>query len=484
MKNSYKNIIIFLVIFAILSLALTYILVENFSNITHTSNSEFVPLSGSTGTTTTLDSNPTTIEDDSKYMSEYDDMFSTNDITIIEKHYESGKSFDVPTQEYKIYEKQAVYVQIDGLKDENIEMAINKKIKDEVVKLLDMKDSDTLARSIAVANIEIGNFSNILSLPILITDYQTIESPPDSITNYWYKYLNIDLSTGNDIEFKDLFLKNANIPKIISSSIYKSKQHSIKGEFDYPQEYYDYIYEKTGYDFTNVHPDDVYDITNEAGYMTFEDWEKTYTRPKLEEETVGETAEIMRSIANNSLHDFRIYSDSILVNKGNITFSIDVLQNLKSLTIFKRFLKDESIFTDEYPNSKQFLCGQNSHWGYKQILIKDKLLLHYHMETTRNDKVALLEEIIEQEKKRMQSIEDKVCFIYIQYDYNKEAFFVEKVELSKENYEKNKDAIFKSLNQYYYISFDSYGYQELPIKTLNDLNVAYTYSDYFVPQID
>ncbi len=124
------------------------------------------------------------------------------------------------------YSSEMTYVEISGLKDKNVQNKINNKIKEKVRSFVSQEE--ILDNNIVNVNINsyvYGNFSNILSISIskYITKFK--ENPVDEYDDYEYEdeieSLNFRLDTGDEIEFKDVFTKDASIKRILSQCAYR-----------------------------------------------------------------------------------------------------------------------------------------------------------------------------------------------------------------------------------------------------------------------
>ncbi len=132
------------------------------------------------------------IEDpDSIYILKTGDKIDYNDINIDEKYYYNGQEYNFTSSD--ISAECSQYVEISGLKNKEIENNINNRIKQKA-----MEHSRSYTHVI-------GNFSNILSI---LTSYY-------DDNNSFYETINIDLNTGNDLKFEDLFAKSTPIYSII-----------------------------------------------------------------------------------------------------------------------------------------------------------------------------------------------------------------------------------------------------------------------------
>lgn len=145
------------------------------------------------------------------YIINDDDRININDIIIDKKYYANGQFYDEHPGG-----GVCEIIQISGLKNKDVENSINARIMDKVNEYIENGDFQVRI---------IGNFSNILSL--LIQNYY-------SDGNIHYYAMNIDLNTGNDIKFEDLFLKSTPIYSILYNGFIRFKS------WDYDVNYDDY----------------------------------------------------------------------------------------------------------------------------------------------------------------------------------------------------------------------------------------------------
>lgn len=128
---------------------------------------------------------------------------------------------DLNIKSYKeIYKNIEVeYYQIDGLKDDSIEIQINYNLKKDLENAIDeaLENSKSTNSIDIFSNID-GNFANTISIYYNIyvydeeNDYEIVfrKNIPE----------NYDLTTGNRIKLKDMFTQNANVGNIISTNAY------------------------------------------------------------------------------------------------------------------------------------------------------------------------------------------------------------------------------------------------------------------------
>lgn len=157
-------------------------------------------------------------------------------------------------------EFEYVYITVNGLKDEEIEQSINKRIK-EVFDSLRVQDLPPYRgiKTVVAEDVEImkewintgvaGNFNNILS--ITVSKYTSCRNPSDKVysekgegyyDNMRYfseeETLNFDLNTGEELSLKDLFCDDVNYLELINDHMgrYLAESHAAE------EGYFSFIY--------------------------------------------------------------------------------------------------------------------------------------------------------------------------------------------------------------------------------------------------
>ena len=220
--------------------------------------------------------------------------YNQNDLEIIRKNVDG-------IVEYKS-------IRISGLKNKDIENKINNEIaqtEEEFVNLLSNFETD---KHRYINEYVAANFSNILSISMEASSYGSSNSIEKK------KYLNYDLTTGNKIELKDLFLPNADIDRYAREYIYKDALHEA---FSKANVFFDNKYWEDGkctY-FTNE--------LDEASYI------KRFTKYK------------------NAKKDFYIGGNYIYIQYGegwDDSIYIKYKDCLNDLVVYTKFATKDSIF--------------------------------------------------------------------------------------------------------------------------------------------
>lgn len=163
-------------------------------------------------------------DEDKKYVVGENDTLDFNDLEVeryyiidgVEYEYSDTIGNDI-TSNYT----NSLYIaqRIKGLKNKELENRINNEI---VQKLKDYAKTDESGRRFAGSNL-VGNFNDILSICI----YINFERYQDA-----YGY-NIDLNTGNEIAFEDVFTKSAPIASLLSNGFTKNLAWDFEVDVDY-----------------------------------------------------------------------------------------------------------------------------------------------------------------------------------------------------------------------------------------------------------
>ena len=147
------------------------------------------------------------VEDpDAIYATDNNTRYDYNEITYKKVYTVDGKIVEAlePYFQSKEYTNMHQYIEINGLKDKEIENKINNDIKEFIFNC----DFDGVNGKKEIYSTVKGNFSNILSIEV--TDYHE------------YFGLNYNLITGERLEFKDLFVKSAPIKLILGNEASKT----------------------------------------------------------------------------------------------------------------------------------------------------------------------------------------------------------------------------------------------------------------------
>ena len=472
--TSYKGIVIFLIIFGIVAVTATSMYATYVKNKNGDLNNEVI-LPNTSGESGEIIEEPiATI--DKKYAVEYDEMYFTNNIEISEKNYISGDFIKKETYgDTKYYEENATYMQIDGLKDEEVEKKINQRIRDEVFEMLAIQDEHKIK---TVDMHSYANFSNILSLQIYYRFFND-KTYEDNHT-YGRKYLNIDLSTGNDIKLEELFLDGVSIKNILSDCIYSGQQYS-EGWWEYEQ----YIFNETGKEIYEYDYSTRDEELRNLGLMTYDEWESWFIKSNFEENAV----KVMYEISKGDI-DFCIDQYSIsLISNDTFYYNINLRNNLESLALYKRFMKDETIFDNKHIVAEEGMCGFSISEYMQTEKIMDNLLLSCYNyvsddASSQNFYRQLIEDKIAAEKEYALLNPDKMYILgfFAESDYFANSV---KVEMDKDEFEKNKDAILKTFEPYF-TWYDGSEKGIVSMNVLNELGIKYVYSGpyYYYPNRD
>ncbi len=128
------------------------------------------------------------------------------------------------------------YEQISGLKNKEVENAINKEIEEKVNSLKDKLVEGSEYDRIAINSYISGSFSDVLSVEFA---YSLIDLDGE-YNSYQSTGLNYRLDTGEKLKFNDLFRKDTSIKTILSQALYEafawnhaySEQDEFSSNFD------------------------------------------------------------------------------------------------------------------------------------------------------------------------------------------------------------------------------------------------------------
>ena len=248
---------------------------------------------------------------------EFGDKYNVNDIkitTYVDKDgvVEVNKGNNGPSNETNI---NRCYVQIEGMKNKDIQNSINDTLKNIVYSIDPGADG-----KISVYSYVQGNFSNILS--VLIFYYE------DGAKYQSYKCLNFDLNTGDIIKFEDLFVDSAPIASLIANAAMKSKAWQVDLDYDSmsEQEYFakrQEMYDMNNRDFSNIE-DYAIEIAN------------LYKEKK-------NNIEFVVTPKNVTIYNF----NTSFLKDQHRPFVINFMENKESIAAYKRFDHKLSLYEND-----------------------------------------------------------------------------------------------------------------------------------------
>lgn len=285
-KKFFIGYTIFLLILIYTTALCTYLTIQNIDNNKGTFTEMLINEFGKEAKKASSDSNYA--------INSYDETYDSNSLKFNLQYDIDGNVTSENKEDNYSYKIQ--FIQIDGLKNKDIQYQINEKIKEKAYKL-SLNDNQ-------VVTYITGNFSNILS--VLIFNNKEVDT------------LNVDLTTGNEIPFEDLFLSHATINSYLSDSLYKTLalSNSSSGSID-----------MSSID-TSSYEDKLMIFLN------------NYNRYKNS---------LKYNIYPNTIVIFGLLDQNILTldNYSNRGIAIDLIDHANDIAIYKRYNTDRSIFDDE-----------------------------------------------------------------------------------------------------------------------------------------
>ena len=126
------------------------------------------------------------------------------------------ETYDINDLEIKEFKEkyrdlEIKYYQIDGLKDNSVEVSINYNLKNDLIKLIDevFKEDKINVDDFTIYLTINSNFANTISLSYYVYSYKNVGEgmPAEELINTTICE-NYDLTTGNRIKMNDIFAKN------------------------------------------------------------------------------------------------------------------------------------------------------------------------------------------------------------------------------------------------------------------------------------
>ncbi len=340
MSQSNKKSILFLIVFALVSIGLTFLAVT----IVNKGNHKVVEKGNDPSVG---EDKKEVIKSDGLGIKSLDEKYQLNDLHFIlkeEKQLDKIESIDRYPIEIRYYE-------IEGLKDKSIQKSINQKIKDTVYSSIHKERlEDGEFDYIDVEAYIESSYANVLSIEIsssadCIYDInELIENGYNKKSDQKTVYLNFDLNTGNEISFTDLFTNDASLRTILSQSAY----YTFAQEYLYDEEYFN--------EDLTVDMDDV-------DYSSIED----------------RVLKVLQNFDSSKNYPFFFSEAFIVVEIAGETISIDMRNFADQIAIYHRFLSTENLFEEDTSQILYvFVDAYPLYDAYKRI---DELADNYFLET-------------------------------------------------------------------------------------------------------
>lgn len=214
------------------------------------------------------------------------------------------------------------YAQIDGLLDKDIQNNINKRLKDTAKKL---KEGNRTTFTQVTAN-----FGNILSAIIYNQDNK-IET------------INIDLTTGNDILIKDVFISSAPLNSLIMEGVYKSLAWDrLTSDYDKNEGFID------------------------MNKVDTSQYEEIALKVVNNFKTKGDNIQFYITCQGITIYGITDQNMYISDNE-NSSISIDFLGHREDIAIYKRYLATNSIYENDSIGAKDIIVFTDNIYDNKYI---------------------------------------------------------------------------------------------------------------------
>jgi len=330
-KKFIIKYIVFLVIIVLITIGAIFLSINNLDK-----NLDEV-------TTEMLDTSKPIATDSKFSVNSYADTYNENSLNI--KYYAGNDQLVENT-----YGGEE-YAQIEGLLDKDIQNSINTRLKETAKKL---KEGNRRTFSQVTAN-----FSNVLSVNIYNEDYKR-------------ETVNIDLSTGNDIEIEDVFVSSAPLNSLIMEGVYKS--------LAWDKLYENYEKNEGSLDMNKVDTSQYEDIAL-----------------KVVNNFKAKKGNIKFFITAEGVTIYGITDQNMFMSESeNPGISIEFLGHREDVAIYKRFLSNKSIFENDSIGAKDIIVFTNNiydnkylynlTYGQEDNIFIEEALIFYEEEAAKNKK--------------------------------------------------------------------------------------------------
>lgn len=123
---------------------------------------------------------------------------------------------DFRTYTFEVLGNEIEYVQIDGLKDDGVEIKINNEIKESIEELSKKICEENESAEIYSGYTIRGNFANVISINF------SISAINDENDVYEDLYFNYDLVNGNEIKLDDIFTSDFPMEEVLIDKLYEA----------------------------------------------------------------------------------------------------------------------------------------------------------------------------------------------------------------------------------------------------------------------
>lgn len=286
---------------------------------------------------------------------------------------------DIKITEYteKIEGNEINYIQIDGLKDEAVEISINYILKnDPKSKFLEILSSDNYNGELYCYYNISGNFANVFSMHYYI-DYQIKDDSFNSINICE----NFDLTTGNKLKLNDIIIDTPKTRQTLSNKLYPHVINAIS-DIEYDEEVWD---------------------LKVSNYNDIEE-------------------EIFKLI-----NHFSTGKDiNFIFNENSITFldydhgSINYINLLDCLTIYDKF-NNQDIFDGKYKNMKNIPVLVKREYAQYQVVEKGS---NYYLDVSLFDDIFSNEVISGETSKPVNFVKEQIQELKNIASQNPDTFYV------------------------------------------------------------
>lgn len=296
MKKLVLTRLLFIIVFSALVVGITFYLADK-----NASNSEVVRKTSNVSNNTAVNPKEDTKETNTEKTVDLDGTYDKNPIQI--NYY----TMDISGNEIK-------YVQIDGLKDNNVEIDINynikKSIEETAKKLYDENPNATFNSGSFVR----ANFANILSINAYVYAYDENDSDYNKYEDIYFNYNLID---GTELTIDDVFTSDCDLEKILIDKLYEV-------------------------------------VTSEHAEMDDDSWE--YYVPEDAEDIEEIVYSIVSDYQRGKKINFYITPQRISVRGGEYSFANILFKDYSEyVTIYDKYLTSESIYDGKYSAMKDLI---------------------------------------------------------------------------------------------------------------------------------
>lgn len=217
--------------------------------------------------------------------------------------------------------EKGIYIQFDGLKNVELQQNINENIKNKLIEWCNSNNE----KKVTYFDVNCtANFANVISIKGV--KYFSSNTKPD------FFVMNIDLTTGNEIKFNEMFTKNAGIKGIISESAYDT-----------------FTVDATGGEMSTINNEPVFSDEEQSDGFYYETEKEKRERNEKYSQIEDKVFKLVNGYNNDNNLKFNFSPRCVYIYNDDDIITINMKNYYNQIAIYNRF-KNNDIYDGKYEN--------------------------------------------------------------------------------------------------------------------------------------